>query len=843
MDQTWHIAILRPGWLAGLAVLPLVFYFFRRSLVHDAPRRRKAALGMRIALVVLAVLALAGIELSTRAARQMVVFAVDQSQSIGDEGQRQSHAFLDAIAASAGGNDTALVPFAAAPGPAMRMGAAEAELDRGGTDVAAALMAARAAIPPNCVGHIVLLSDGNATRGDALASAKATGVPVSVVGLSGCPADEVYVAAVRTPGEVREGAPFEVEAVIVAARPTSATVRLGRGSEEVARREVQLQSGENRVLFEQVLIGRPAEVFWARVEGCPDTLAENNEAKGMVFCRPRPRVLLVESRPVLAAPLAAALKAEHIDVEVRSPEEMPGRLEELRTYPLLVLSNVPATSLSADRMALIGQFVRETGGGLIAVGGDQSFTPGGYRNTPLEAVLPVVSEARKEKPKPRLAMVLVIDRSASMKGESIELARQATRQAVNMLGPQDQVGVIAFEDQSRWVSPIRPSSDKSEVLRQIDTITAEGGTNMLPALERAELALAEAYADLKHILLMTDGLSHPGDFESLTRSIAAQGITVSTVGVGPEVAQALLKDIADRGRGHFYFCPDAAAIPRVFAMETIRAGKVGITEEPFFPKATDTAGLLKGVDLEHVPTLLGYVETQARPESQVVLTSQAGDPLLACWRVGEGTSVAFTSDIQSRWAAAWLRWPGFGKFWARLVRHAMRPDLTKGFEIRTEYIGGRIDVVLEAADAQGRYLNGADAVTRVTDPQGKERQMRLDQTAPGRYGTAIDAPAKGPYCLETELKYGGRPVYSARRGVVVGYPDELRVRPADESGLRRIAEATGGAYGAEPAAAFSPTDERAPQTFRFWPYLLGLALLVLVADVAARRPGAQGFHS
>ena len=93
----------------------------------------------------------------------------------------------------------------------------------------------------------------------------------------------------------------------------------------------------------------------------------------------------------------------------------------------MILSNVPAASLPAERMEVLRRYVGDFGGGLIAVGGDQSFTPGGYRGTPLEEILPVRSEAKKNKPKPTLAMVLVLDCSGSMEGKSISLAKQAAR--------------------------------------------------------------------------------------------------------------------------------------------------------------------------------------------------------------------------------------------------------------------------------------------------------------------------------------------------------------------------------------------------------------------------------
>jgi len=82
---------------------------------------------------------------------------------------------------------------------------------------------------------------------------------------------------------------------------------------------------------------------------------------------------------------------------------------------------------------------------------------------------------------------------------------------------------------------------------------------------------------------------------------------------------------------------------------------------------------LDGVDLDHAPSLLGYAETQLKAGAEVVLTTGTGDPLLAWLRYGEGVSVAFTSDAEGRWSAAWLAWPEFGRFWTQVVRGALRP--------------------------------------------------------------------------------------------------------------------------------------------------------------------------
>ncbi len=258
----------------------------------------------------------------------------------------------------------------------------------------------------------------------------------------------------------------------------------------------------------------------------------------------------------------------------------------------------------------------------------------------------MISEERKNKPKQTLAMVLVLDISGSMNDPSankkirnIDLAKEALRTAVNMLGPRDQVGVLVFEDHSRWIWPLAPVTDKEKIIARIDTIQAEGSTNMYPPLEQAYLALREAFADLKHIIVTTDGLGEPGDFDGLARKMAAAGITMTTVGVGSEPAQPFLQSLADKAKGRAYFCPDAEKVPRIFETDTGVVAKIGITEEPFFPQVIHAAQVLRGLDMSQAPTLLGLCRDAGpagEPRRAGEQDRRADPGPLAVWRRRRG---------------------------------------------------------------------------------------------------------------------------------------------------------------------------------------------------------------
>jgi len=769
-----QLEITRPFWLAALLLaLPPVIYFSRRSLVHFARWQAHASLTTRVVLVVLAVVALCGIQVTTAGRGQFVVFVVDRSASITEESQQAATAFVTQATQHAGGHRVAVLPFAAEPDEVTEHGAERppeklAPLNPTETDIAAAIATARAAIPQDFVPQLVLLSDGHQTSGDALAAAKAAAAPVSVKLLPGEPSSESRLPVVM------------------------------------------------------------------------------------------PRVLLVEGRPNSTTRLASALKNELIDVDVRPPQDTPQTLAELQNYDLLILANVAADALSPARMAVVQEFVSQRGGGLIAIGGDQSFTAGGYRNNPaLEGILPVFSNLN-------LAMVLVIDKSGSMVAEGrIELAKEASKRAVDLLGPRDLLGVIVFGDKSQWISRMQLCSDeqkKQEIRQHVDGIsTSVVNTVLHPAMEEAFAALNKTGADLKHMIVLTDaedltagyyqGAVHAGvhkaaDFEALTKKMIAAGITVSTVAVGKGSDVELLQTLAAIGdQVHCYYRDDPTDVPAIFAddiRQRIAAGRMGVIEKTFTPQVVSPDDVPAGFDLRQLPPLSGYVETLPKQEDiQIILATQqdSGYPLLAWWRQGRGLSAAFTSQAEGAWAEQWTQWPGYDHFWGQLARHAMRKDAVKSFLLQTGWKSGRVRVILDALDRQreGEYLNGAEGALDFSGPDGSTGKSPFVQIAPGRYVAAFAASRPGEYRLTATLRRNGRTLHSRPYGLLIRPATPSPTTTSNEDLLRSIAQSTGGRYDPQAAEVFASAKNTVPQTTQLWPYLLTLVVLLFVLDVALKR--------
>lgn len=833
----------RPDWLLGLVILVLVAYYHRRTLVDFARWQRIASTAVRATIVLLLALALAGLTLLSPTREQFVVLAVDRSLSIGPEARKAADALVERVRAGAGPHRLALLPFAAAPGRIQELARARQHpapesLDDRGTNLAAALEVAAAAIPPFYVPRIVLVTDGNATDGDALeaASMLRSGLPVDTIPLPARTEPEVQVAGVETPAQVALGEPFHVEVVVDSNHDDPAgRIEVYRGDVKVIDEARPLRRGENRFRFSQVLEQGGLTAYAARVRAARDTLLDNNQDLGLVSSAGKPRILLVESDPDQANHLAWALEEQDLAIDVRPPQGLPETLSELQNYDLLILSNVPATALREQQMAVARSFVQELGGGLIMLGGDQSFGLGGYYKTTIEEILPVRSNFEKEKEKPSLAMVIVLDKSGSMGGEKIEMAKEAARSAVELLGPADQVGILAFEGETFEVSALHPAADRSTLVDRIASLEAGGGTDMAPAMAQAYDMLRAAAAKLKHVIILTDGISAPGDFEGLARDMAAEQITVSTVAMGSDADQPLLDEIARIGGGRYYVADDPSSVPQIFAKETMEAGKSAINEQPFVPAVIRPSRVLAGLDLEAAPLLLGYVITRPKPTSEVILATESGDPLLAWWRYGLGLSVAFTSDAKSRWGAEWVNWPDFGRFWAQVTRHALRRREARGATQAVVRTGKQVRVTLDAADPSGQFVNEAQAELTVIDPRLGSTRRPMTQIAPGRYEAVVPVDASGSYLFDSSLRRQGETIASLSRGLAVGYPDELRLRPTNETLLRTIARTTRGRFNPAPASLFADDGRTAPRATPLWPYLVLAAAFLFVADVALRR--------
>lgn len=828
----------------------------RRSLRSLTGSRRAASLALRLAVLAALVLALADPRIVRGVDRLAVAYLIDGSASVPPaERERAVEWVRQALAAKAPDDRAAVVVFGAEP-LVERDASAVADLpslgsqpDPGQTDLAAALRLSLGLLPSDAGRKVVVLSDGWETKGRALDEARligSAGVPVSVVPLDAGGGNEALVRDVDGPSLIREGEAYRLRATVDSTVASSGRLHLlvdGRVAQTVS---VALHPGANAF----VLPGDPlppgfhtVQVHLDSLDPGADTLAENNEAFGYVTVAGRGRVLLVEGKPDEGRYLAEALRAGGLVVDSIAPTGLPTDLPSYGSYDGVVLANVRAAQLADSQMLGLRGAVQRLGTGLVVVGGDQSYGAGGYRRTALADALPVSMDVRGLRAQSAAALLLVIDTSGSM-GEGVggttkmALAREAAIQALDLLSDADLAGVLAFEDTSSWVMPLAPLADRDAVRSAVSRLQAGGGTAIYPALEEAERAMAAANSKVRHIILLTDGISPGGDYASLIARLRAENITLSTVGVGLDADQALLRSLADAGNGRYYDGLDPFDLPQILVKDTLEVARAAIVEQDFRPLVVGASPVLEGVRPESLPVLRGYVATTPKAAAQVTLASPQLDPLLVEWQYGLGRVVAWTSDATNRWAASWLEWPDAVQFWTRLAKRSFPSPQDQSFQTQVSVEAGvahvTVDAVGDGATATG-LRNFLPLRLDAVGPDGQTVSADLTQVAPGRYVADLPAAGAGSYLVRVgQVGASDQAQGSQTIGFGVGYSPEYRQTGRNGELLRQLAEATGGRELADPAASVRH-DLRARGGQPIWQWLTVLAAALFLADVAARR--------
>lgn len=847
-----------PAHLALLAVLPIVVAVVHFSLTDTALGQRLLSALVRGVVVALVVLALADTLWLRRTVDPAILVIADVSDSVPEDAPEQLRTFLEELEAHVAYPAMAgLVTVAAAPmlvqpvthDPAFSETIAPVE-DGQETRLADALQLAREIMPPEKVNRVVLFSDGNETDGDALGAARrlaARGVKVYTRAYAREEKPEVLLEDLQVPPEVKRGQSFRINAVAHTTHETTGQFALYRDGFKVAEEEIVLKPGANALSFDEANPPDGLVKYELRVRTPDDFFADNNVSSGMVFVSGEPRILLLEGQEREGRHLARALEAENIRVDFRESKGMPGTLAELAAFDAIIFSDVPATDVSVQQMALLRSYIEDLGGGFIMLGGEDSFGLGGYFRTSIEAALPVRMRSEKKKDTPSLAMMLIVDKSGSMGGEKIQLAKEAAIATVELLGSRDYVGVVAFDGNPQWIVDLQGAGNQMGIIQTIEGLQAGGGTSIAPALEEAAFSLAAVPATFKHAILLTDGHSQEGDYAGIVDRMVGDQITVSTVAVGDGADTALLQDIARWGRGRYYFTADPYDIPQIFAKETMSASKSSLVEEPFLPQVLRNVPVIQGIDWNSTPFLFGYVVCSAKPTAEVSLITERGDPLLATWRFGLGKTTAFMSDAKSRWAADWLGWPGYGQFWSQVVRDVMRASHNQGTETHIIYHGSQGRITVDSVDEAGNFVNGLTTAVQLVRPSLAMETVPLHQTAPGRYEGTVDTGETGSYLFKIRQTTGEEadttPYADFTRGLTISYKPEYRHLATNTAFLTELAEATGGSFDAslEEIMTVRPDEAVAVRT-QLWPWLLLAALLLFVVDVAVRRLDLAGYR-
>lgn len=848
-----RLGLTEPRALYLLCLLPLLLVGSVISQTGLTWEQRLLSLLLRVAFLATLVLGLASPVRTLDTTRVCLTALVDVSASIGDaaldeaarqlESLRQKEPSLTVIAFAESAKKRSL-----SQGKPVDAGLLRGDTDPTATDVGSALRLARAFRAPDCIPRVVILSDGIETRGNTLSdigAARQEGVRTSTVPLSDRPPADAAVTALTLPEAVTLGEPFEVKVELRATEPVAGVLRLlqdGRENALGGERPLRLQPGHHVETFRSVVRVPGTRSYEVRFfpEG-PDHFPGNDEHRASIEVPGPPRVLVAARKPEQAGHLARALAAQQFDVDVRPAAALPRTGAELESFAFVVLSDLSRAEVSRGAEQQLIAYVQR-GGGLLYSGGDAAYGPGGWQGSELEKILPVRMNAEKDRETPGVAMALVIDRSGSMTGLPLTMAKEACAATLGALAPSDLLEVIAFDSQPTRVVRMQPAAHRVAIESALLTIQPGGGTEIFSSLDMAYQDLASTQARKKHIVLLTDGHSPSDGVYDLSVAAFAEGITLTTVGLGGQTNRELLAMIAEAGGGRYHAADDPTSLPRIFTREAELLSREATTSDLVPVLVAKAASFLAGLPLEAAPYLRGFTRTQLGPApSELILRTDTGEPVLARRRVGAGWTLAWTADLGTRFGAEWLRWPSFPRFVAQLVRaHQLRDD-SREVPLEVELQGRDVLVTFDAEDESGNFESDwVSSVSLQTSTARVDASADFRLVSPGRYQARLTLPGFGAYALVS--KHARRPpqgdlvpVGFGRASVSLPYPEEyVRLEP-DLDALRAWAAAGGGVFEPKDEDLTDPGKDRIETEAPMQAPLFYLAVLLLLLDLFVRR--------
>ncbi|MGJ8638960.1 MAG: VWA domain-containing protein [Opitutaceae bacterium] len=659
---------------------------------------------------------------------------------------------------------------------------------RNATRLGDALLTSRLSFPSDKARRVVVFSDGSDNGielGAAIEQLQHASIDLRYQSIEPLKMPEAALITFEPATQFAfEGEIVRMRAVMRANETMAARLRILHQGVVVAEQPISLTKDEDTVAFADVeMVSSGASQWSAELVPERDHFPINNQMQTTVEVKGQPRVLVIHSDTRKLRSFGRAMKRQGIDLDIRGARGLPDTLEGMLAFDAIILSDVPATDLRTLQLQYLKRYVAEFGGGLAMMGSENSFGLGGYYRTPVEEVLPLTSRFEKEKQKPSLAMALVIDKSGSMNGVPIELARQAAKSTLELLGSNDQIAVIGFDSNAVVICDMTPAGNKSQVSSAIDSLAAGGGTNLYPGMELGNEMLQRSSSRIKHMIILSDGQTGGSNYQALAQEMAGRGVTISTVALGQGAARQLMSELAQIGKGRYYETNDPATVPQIFTKETMQASKSAIKEDVYGSIQVGEHPIMSGYEQSNLPVILGYVMTRANPSAQVLMVAETGDPLLAVTRYGLGMGLAYTSDLTERWGSEWLAWSGGSKFWAQVIRGILKKDPGTGMSVQMVDSGDRLSFDILRQDNAMRPVNQLNWSAEAVDEAGQTHTVDIEQSGLGRYrGELItDGLSRLTINLRDE-EFGQNRVLRWQRS----YPAEYRLGGAEATELSEL---------------------------------------------------------
>lgn len=811
--------------------------------------KKKQFLVVRILLLSVIILAMAGVSVSKKQKKSETIFLVDVSESMSGNVEQiekylqktiQDMPEKNLCSVVAFGKDTAVDQFLSEKKIFSSFTVAPVTT---ATNIEKAVQNASSMFDEGVSKRLVLLTDGNENEGNmslTAATLKGSDVELYAISMEDCigSSKEVYIDGLDVPSVVHVGDHYNVTVSVTSNVETNAVLSIYAGRTLKGQQDIRLNKGTNQFVFEEEGVDGTIAQYKAVIEPEDDTILVNNTYSAFAQIEAKPKVLLIEGTVDEGNEFEKVLTAANIDYDKVTPKGVPTAVSELNQYKAVLTLNVHYDDLRKGFAGALSSYVKDFAGGYVCIGGDNSYALGNYRGTVLEEILPVYMDLQGEKEVPKMAMTMVIDQSGSMCSPAedntsvtgLDLAKQAARSGVEHLRDTDEIGILAFDDTYHWIVPMRLADNISDIQDSIASIAYGGGTSIYPAFQEAYVQMVKSDAKLKHIILLTDGQDEFRDYKDLINRVNEAGITVSTVAVGQGADKKLLEDMASQCGGRYYYTDVNNSIPRIFAQEVYLSTSTYLMNEEFYPTISSANDMLTGVFDEGCPALYGYIAATPKQTADVLLMSDREDPILSTWQYGLGRTVAWNSDGNNEWTTEYAGWENYPMLWSNIIQYVIS-DTELGDDTLEIEKGGNTAVVRYETK---EYDKDTKVTAVVTDEEGNAKDIVLDAVKPGSFEKEIEMDETGVYNVSVRKQNGEEILKNYNTAYANQYSAEYQFQDS-ETDLKSFVNQAGGKMITMEDTIWKNRQKAVKSRISLTIPLLVLSIFLLLFDIAIRR--------
>lgn len=800
--------------------------------------RRISMLVVRLLLILLITIGTIGVSLNSKSDMVHTVFIVDRSSSILEEKENIELFVNDAIKRKRQNDVVSIVSFGAnvATEYTSFTNTQDIKLDSiinsNATNYEEAIKRANEMILKSESGRLVFISDGLENQNDyskVIQEIKDRNIEFKFVKINAKHGLDSQISDIKVPKDVTVGESFQINLEIYSSKSSNAILRIYKGSEIFSEKEIKISKGVNHFTYKDVLSKSGNQLYSAEIDMMGDYYSKNNKFATMTNGIGSPRLLLVGDGKSSEEYIEKLALDNGFKVDNYKSDEIPVQLKNLLKYQAIILNNVTLEETPSQFSETLNTYVEDFGGGLFVTGGDSSYALGGYYKTKLEEMLPINMEMKRDGMLPSVSIVIIIDRSGSMSGNKMEMAKEAARKSVEAMKPNDSMAVLAFDDTRTWVSRLKSAEEKDYIVDSIGSIKAAGGTSILPALKEGIKELEGSDSKLKHIILLTDGQAETSGYESVIDDAVNNEITISTIAVGSASDVRLLDYIAKSGKGRFYNVVKASNIPNIFTKETFLASKSYINEEDFTPIITSDSALVRPLYNE-IYDVSGYVSTSLKNNSELILKTDKDEPLLASWNYGLGKVSAWTSDAGKLWSNRLFSSDSGKLMFLNIINDVLINNSTEDINISSSQKGSNVNIILGKEELSTAIIS--DQIILI-DELGREKIFKGNIYNNQFVKATINNIEEGLYIVKSSAVLDGKKIYKTSP-LLINYSSEYDMTSSEDVS-DDLVKKLDALFIEESSQVFTDMKSKVYEKKDFSDLFLILAIIVFILDIYIRR--------